>query len=463
MKKLGLNVLVILAATVWLAVISVFAQASLSSWPFFVEVTPNAGAPGIYDLVVPLEVMDKAREDLADLRLYDSSSREIPYAVRIRREIADKREIGARVFNRAIVGSTTSEVSVDLGESPGEHNEVEIETSGKNFRRQVEVEGSDSGKEWRTLETGGMLFSFEAQNRAVASSRVTYPTSRYRYLRVRVLRDELTDDKAPEITGVRVMMAVRAKGELTTWAVYVPLYQLLRNQGAPASQWTIDLGARVPCDRLTLEIMDASFSRPFYIESVDDPENVRLIASGELTRHVGEARPLVITFDEEVYARKLRLLITDYSNQTLSITSIQASAPARQLVFELKEPSAQPLRLFFGNPKVTAPHYDFEKELPLRLLTKPGQPALSGGQGSQSGQPDRGGEPIHSTVGSVVTNPEFIPEPLPLTERVPWLIYLVLAASSVALAFILLSLARAALQTEPQSTESQPTEEPSQP
>ncbi len=460
MKKLGSVVLVILAAAVWLEVILVSAQASLSSWPFFVEVTPDTGAPGIYDVVVPLEVMDKARPDLADLRLYDARNREIPYALRIRREFNDRREIGASVFNKGLVGST-SEVSLDLGENPGEHNEVEIQTAGANFRRRVEVEGSDSSKEWRTLETRGMLFSFESQNKAVESSRVTYPTSRYRFLRVRVLRDESTDDKAPEITGVKVMMSVHAKGELTTWGVYVPPYQLLRNQGAHASVWTIDLGARVPCDRLTLEIEDASFSRPFQIESFDDPQNVRLIATGELTRHIGkEAKPLVITFDEEEHARKLRLMVTDYSNPTLTITSIQASAPARHLVFELKEPPAQLLRLFFGNPNVTAPHYDFEKELPSRLATEPaspsGQPASGGGPIRNAiGGPIRStvGEPIHSTVGSVVTNPEYKPEPLPLTERVPWLIYFVLAASSMALAIILISLARTTLKTGPQQTE----------
>lgn len=461
MKKPGSILIVMLAATAFASVISVCAQSSLSLWPFFVEVQSNIGftnAPGIYDFVVPLEVMDKARQDLADLRLYDPNGREIPYAVRIRREIQDQREVGANVFNRAIVGSSASEVSVDLGENSGEHNEIEIQTTGANFRRQVEIEGSDSGREWRTLNTRGLIFNFVSENKAVESRRVNYPTSRYRYLRVRVLHDELTDGKAPEITGVKVRMAVRSKGQLTTWGVNVPLYQLFRNQGAPASQWTIDLGARVPCDRLSLEIYDDSFSRPFFVESVDDPDNVRLIASGELIRHVGEEpKPLMIKFDEEVYARKLRLVVTDHSNQTLSIASIQAGAPARQLVFELKAPAAQPLRLFFGNPKVTAPHYDFETELPLRLSTELGTPS---GQDSRDGdpvspgrQPVRGVEPIHVTVGSVVTNPEFVPEPLPLTERVPWLIYLVLTASSVALALILLSLARATLQTRPQQTD----------
>lgn len=432
MKKLGLVIPLIVAAALACYVITVIAQDSMSAWPFFVEVTPRAGAPGTYDVVVPLPVMDRAREDLADLRLYDANGREIPYALRIRREVGDKREVAARAFNQATTGLSTSEMSVDLGENNGEHNEVEIETAGTNFRRRVELEGSDSGKEWRTLKTGDIVFGFESENKSVQSNRVSYPTSRYRYLRVRVFADELTDKQAPLITGVKVVMAVREKGELTTWTVDVPSYQLLRNQGAPASAWTIDLGARVPCDRLTLEVNDESFSRPFQLEAVDDPQNIRLIASGELTRHVGEARkPLVITFDNEEQARKLRLLITDHSNQMLSISLITAGAPTRQLVFDLKEAPNQPLRLFFGNAKATAPRYDFEKNLPARLAIAP----------------------VRSEVGAVANNPDYRPEPLPLTERVPWLIYLVLAASSLALAMILISLARTTLRTEPQLKE----------
>jgi hypothetical protein len=151
-----------------------------------------------------------------------------------------------------------------------------------------------------------------------------------------------------------------------------------------------------------------------------------------LTRRIGEERrPLVITLDNEEQLRKLRLLITDYSNQTLSISSIKIGAPARQLVFELKRAPVQPLRLFFGNLKATAPHYDFEKEFAARSATAA----------------------IRTSVGAVAGNPDYKPEPLPLTERIPWLIYVVLAASSVALAIILIKLARTTLRTEPQRPE----------
>ena len=429
MKKLG-SLTCVLVTAIFVAGIVVLAQSSMSSWPFFVDVTPRTSGPGINEMVVPLHVMDKAREDLADLRLTDPNGREIPYALRIRKEVDDKRQIAANLFNEVTVGSKTSEASVDLGENPGEHNELEVETSGTNFRRRVDVEGGDNGKDWRMLKAGEVIFGFESNNNIAQSKRVSYPTSRYRYLRVRVYADELTDKVAPGITFVKVMLTVREQGQQTTWDVWVPPYQLLRHQGAPASSWTIDLGGRVPCDRLIIDADDESFARPFQLEDIQDPQNIRLVAEGELTRRLSEERrPLVITFENQVLTRKLRLRVADYNNPTLSITSIKASAAARQLVFELKD-TAQPLRLYYGNPKATAPHYDFEKELPAKLAVT---------------------APLSADVGASVSNPDFKPEPLPLTERIPWLIYVILAVSSIALALILISLARATgrMQSKP--------------
>jgi hypothetical protein len=100
MKRFASIILLIFSALTVASMISVFAQAAMSSWAFVVEVTPGSAAPGTYNLVVPLQVMDKARDDLADLRLYDTKGKEIPYALRIRRDVDETREVEGRLFKR---------------------------------------------------------------------------------------------------------------------------------------------------------------------------------------------------------------------------------------------------------------------------------------------------------------------------------------------------------------------------
>jgi len=407
------------------------AQTGVSAWPFYAEVSSTqTEAPAVYKFTVPLNVMGQARDDLGDLRLFDSNNHEIPYAILVREERNEARDFETRIFNKATIGKA-SEVTIDVGENAGEHNEVEIHTGESDFRRRVSVGGSESGSEWRTLRTDAVIFGFQSEGKSVESSRVSYPTSRYRYLRVRVMADEFVDDEAPAVTDVKVKMAVHEKGYLSSWEVAVPSYQLLRNQGAHASSWLIDFGSRLPCSRLTLTIGDSSFYRPFQVEVFDDPQNPELVASGNLSRRSGESieEPKLITFDREVHARKIRLQITDYSNQTLSIYSIQAGAAAREMVFELKQPQSSPVRLFFGNSQIQEPHYDFEKELGAKLRT----------------------QPVQATAGDTGNNPAYVPEPKPFSERVPWLIYVVLVVSSAVLGWILLSLARTSLRREPQN------------
>lgn len=430
MRRFVFTLLIICSLSASAVLISTRAQTATTAWPFIVEIQPVPAAPGLYDLTVPLNVMDRSRSDLSDLRLFDSQGKEIPYAIRIRRDVDERRAVDGTLFNQASTNQW-NEVSVDLGESPLNHNEVEVDTYGSNFRRRVEVDGSDNGTDWKKLQNNALIFSFESQNKIAQSNRVSYPVSRYRFLRVRVFGDDLVDKEAPGIRSVKAVNVVKGEGELTTWNVNVPSYQLFRYEGAPSSAWNIDLGAYVPVDRLILDVEQTSFSRPFYLEAVDDLQNLRLVASGELTRRTGEEiKPIVIRLDQEHHARKLRLVVNDHSNQPLMIDSITVGAPTRQLVFELKETPALPLRLFYGNPKAEAPHYDFENELPTKLANTPAR----------------------LEVGAATQNPSYEPEPLPFTERVSWLIYIVLAISSLALALILWKLAHARIKSKPTET-----------
>ena len=103
------------------------APESLSSWPYFKEIRSGPFQTGFCEIVLDREALDQSRTDSADLRLYDNAGREIPYALRVRRDVNVQDEFEGREFNRAVKDST-AQVSIDLGEQPHEHNQVLVET-----------------------------------------------------------------------------------------------------------------------------------------------------------------------------------------------------------------------------------------------------------------------------------------------------------------------------------------------
>jgi hypothetical protein len=401
------------------------APEALSAWPYFKEMRVPPGSAGLVDFVLDRDLLERARRDQADLRLYDSTGREIPYVLRVRHDVETAGEVACREFNRGVEGGAAV-VSCDLGPQTAEHNLVEIDTAGVNFRRLADVEGSPDGAAWSRLASQAILFRFSAAGRSAEQSGVSYPASRYRYLRVRVNRDAQVDPEAPAIAALRVRFSVHVRGEMASFPAAGVERDADRSDGRPASVWRIDLGARIPFERLLLDMAGPEFSRPFQLEIVDDPASPQYIASGELTRLAQTAgKPLAIDFAER-FGRRLKLTVIDDRNPPLRISGVTAVSAARQAIFEAAAAGDGPVRLYYGNPRALAPRYD----LGVRI---PANPAAA---------------PLRLTFFAQSDNPIYRPEPKPFSERSPWLIYVVLAAASLALAAILLNLARAA-KTQP--------------
>ena len=74
----------------------------LSDWPYFKELK---GPGGLTEIVLDREVLDKARNDQADLRLYDAAHKEIPYGLRVRREEYSRSIFEGKQFNRSVEGN----------------------------------------------------------------------------------------------------------------------------------------------------------------------------------------------------------------------------------------------------------------------------------------------------------------------------------------------------------------------
>jgi hypothetical protein len=399
---------------------------SLRAWRYVQDLPVPPGASArLDDFVLPAAVFDGARLDLGDMRLIDKAGREVPYDLRVRRPDYREEAVPASEFNRSAGPGRSAELALDLGPNAPEHNEVEVALPGLDYRRRARLEGGADGTEWRTLREKGLI-RFRVGDKEIEDRRIAYPPSRFRYLRVRVESDPVVDQKGVEVGAVRVRRRVEVPGEYLVQPGRLGPREPVRAGDGPGSAWVIDLGGdRVPCERIDCEVADAEFVRNYAVEAGGPPgsdEPFRRVGSGVWRRRAGEVRtPMVAEFGE-VQASRLRLVVTDYSNPPLDLRGATFRAPARQVAFALPAGASGPLRLYSGNPKAEPPRYDFARNLPARLEPPP----------------------TRLTLGPRRENPAYQPEPKPLTERWPWLIYLVLGAVSLGLGVIIADLARTA-------------------
>jgi len=399
---------------------------NLSQWEYFQTVRVPAGIK-LADLIVSSPVFGRSKRGLEDLRLVDSKGQPIPYALRVLRTSDEQVLVPATEFNR-----TKASLSLDLGETPGEHNEIQVSLSDKGpreYRRPLRLEGSADNKTWNDLPLkDAYVVHLTVRGRLIEQRRFPYPPSRLRYLKVTVQPDRSLEKDDPEIRRAEVFRTTPIKGE----DIGIPASLERREPGRDSwrgespftSAWWIDLGEEgVPCEKLMLEIANPDFTRSYRVETLSADGSSYAVADGELRRRAGQPEgPLTILFNTETRSRRLRLTITDHRNSPLDLMRVTAVAPARQIVFA-PPPEGGELRLYFGNPNAPAPNYDFAASLTGKL------------------------PPLHrSDVGHVETNPEYHEPEKPLTERWPYLVDVVLGAASAVLVVLLLMLARSAIR-----------------
>jgi hypothetical protein len=404
------------------------ATESLEGWQWFRQLQAPSHAPSrYYDYLLPPEVLDKARLDLGDLRLREADGKEVPFAVRVRRAEDVRRPIEAKQTNKG-KEDWAAVVTLDLGEGKVEHNEIEIESGGRDFRRRLQLEGSNQpDKDWVTLLDKVDLVHFQIVTQLVDIRRFSYPTSQFRYLRLHVLPDRSKENDEPTIASASVFWMTTVPGLDVTLRASLDRRDDVRVDGEPGSAWSIEFdGYNVPCQQLTFDVFEDDFVRLYRLETASPNETHQVLSRGEWRRRSGEERkPMEIRLHQEVNARQLRLVVTDYRNPPLHINSAQYSAPARQLIFAASDDLTWPLKLYFGNPKADTADYDFARLLPDVLTSTPVRVQPAG-------------------VG-VEENPVYRPTPKPWTERWPWLVYVVLGAASLVLLAILVMLGRQAI------------------
>lgn len=424
---------------IWLMALSLTppltAETPLSSWRYGGALNWPAGEEPYVKLTVTTEMYDLARPGLSDVRLATGDGKVIPYVLYWPQKTFQRRSFEPRLLQGHYNTQGDLLVTADF-ERPTEKNLIDIETDGYIFRRSVMVEGSFDDVAYYPLIKNAYIFSQADSEGTHRYSSVSLPKNDFRYLRLTIR--PMPDEAQP--LRIRSVAVWRTETEAAPQQT-VPL-TCLRQQQNPEEQISETLfdlpAAGLTLTDLLFEIPGESFYRYVTLYGRDMAETTvaipsedghsrsrtvevpwRRLTSGTFYRYRDDAElreSLRLDLPSSPLPRHLRLVISNYDDEPLTVKAAQGRMIAHVLVFP--RPEAVEGRLYVGNPQANAPRYDVQ-----RILNNP--------------QKTLGAE---ASLGTLTVNPLWQPSvapQIPWSEQHPMLLGILLGAVSLLLIVII--------------------------
>ena len=336
-------------------VLTSFADFTKSEWQFSKPVETTTSNDGYLRVSVDGEVYRRSQRSLADLRLVDDLGKEVPYSIYAQRESTTAEAYEPKIFNRGILPGAYSTLTLDF-EQETESNTLVLKTSSRNFKRRVEIAGSNDRKQWLVLKADGYIFDFTGDQK-IHLTTIKYPDSKYRYLQVKVWngKEEPLMIEGASLSRVKTTPARRAVRS-------VRLHSREEDAKLRATLCILDFGyENLPVDLLAVNTPEENFSRMVEVQAGNDLKSWESSQQGDLYRFRTDKYSVekeTLRFPE-VRCRYLKLLIYNHDDPPLKLAAFEVQGVEEDLVCR-----TQPDRrysLYYGNPRAHAPRYDFER------------------------------------------------------------------------------------------------------
>ncbi len=403
-KRLFLGIVGVILSGVSVPMLA-YADFDLGSWKFQKEIkVPTITTPAYVKVVLDKEALNGSSFQ-NDIRIISKDGRETPYQL-----VHETGSVSGGYYSTKMLDLSTASGEtmfiVDLDASGLIHNQIRINTSSRNFKKQVSVYASDvllghGDAKWRLLTDSGYIFNFTDERASFVANgdTVLYPRSTARYVRVVIGEGE---GGVTSVSGASVY-----RSEVNAGEEQVSRYPLLvtQNPNEKSTEMTVDFGAQGTYSReITLATTDTNFSRRAVIQSSADGLSWRRISEGSVSSISLKSftgSQLTLTYPES-QERFLRVIVFNYDDQPVRFADhADVRSTIRAIVFEAK-PYSQ-YSVYYGNNKAGSPQYDFARFFNYVDTN----------------------DFIRAELGGQVSNTSFVPPPqpvVPFTEKYPYLL-----------------------------------------
>jgi hypothetical protein len=419
------------------------------------EVFPHA-APSLIDLRVFPTSAAGSSSSAASSQSASAVPHEIPYAITLS-ESASQETTQTHLLNLGIGAGAAHTISFDLAmpERPYSSVTLDVNPALHDFLGTATVTASDAlGGKGHSVSFGSFtIFDLTAQHLS-RSTTLPLPESTFPYLHISLSMADAPGAHGSQgrfvpsiVTGATVPPSREAQAIYTTVAETSAITTSRRESIAK-----FDIPARVPVERIEFVVAPtykSNFSRDVRLTataaqiakgssetsaapdadggSMDADQRPSLpetltgtilrVHSSQAGREINTEQltlPAVLGANLQ-RAAKVEVAVENGDDQPLPIAAVRLEMRQRRLCFDTAAVRTAPLALYYGDPTLSAPVYDYER------LFSPAE------------------KPLAVTLGPQLANPDFTPRPgapLSFIERHPEVLWIALIAAIAALGFV---------------------------
>lgn len=326
-------------------------------WSYSRPIVFAAGTPaGYVNVTVPFDVWGNSKGDLADLRLIDDQSNEVPYVLYAHHGESSERQLAAKLGEVSFVPGKFTQAVLELNEQAPFHNAVYIQTPLQDFIAWCEVAVSDDARTWRIVNNRSPIFRFQKNNQT-GVQKLHYPQTNARFMRLRIF----DETRQFPIEGAVLFYSVTLPAD----EVAAPVDLKAETKGnAQRSVWTADLGGSpFPLNEVRFTVAQKDFSRRVEVRVSNDGTNWYPAGEGEIYRfsESGVEREWLRVNPSERVERYWRLTVNNGDDPPLAEAQPAFYATPRMLIFRYDP--ARAYKMIYGQSEAKPVHYDLSRWL----------------------------------------------------------------------------------------------------
>lgn len=311
-----------------------------------------------HSITLPNTVFLNTLESLSDVRIYgitvENDTIEAPYILNYTAPQLHTKTVSYKLIN----ASSKDGISFFSLKIPSKDavNHIKLDFEEDNFDWKVLLQGSHNQKDWFTIYNNYRIVAIKNSRTNYNFTDLTFPPVEYTYFRIGI-----KSDLEPTLKKATLQYQQQTKANIMDRKLRS--FTIVNRKKTKETILNIALEKKAPTHQITIKVNDKiDYYRPIQIEELVDSVktekgfkyNYKTLRYGTLT----SVEKNTFTF-KNTFAKKIRITISNFDNEPLQITDINAKGYRFQLRARFTRPATY--YLTYGNKEAYAPNYDIAK------------------------------------------------------------------------------------------------------